>query len=80
VIISLAGGHWLGGPDRLDRGTLAIASAVRHPGIAMMIANANFADKRITAAVLLFLLVGMVVGAAYKQWIKRTIPAAASSA
>jgi BASS family bile acid:Na+ symporter len=79
VIISLAGGHWLGGPDRLDRGTLAIASAVRHPGIAIMIANANFADKRVTAAVLLFLLVGMVVGIPYKQWIKRTTAAAAAS-
>jgi BASS family bile acid:Na+ symporter len=81
VIISLAGGHWLGGPDRLDRGTLAIASAVRHPGIAMMIANANSADKRVTAAVLLFLLVGVVVGIPYKQWIKRTAtrPAASSA-
>ena len=52
--------------------TLAIASSVRHPGIAMMLANANFVDKRVTAAVLLFLLVGLVVGIPYKQWIKRT--------
>jgi BASS family bile acid:Na+ symporter len=72
IVISLAGGHLLGGPDRTDRGTLAIASAVRHPGIAMMLANANFADKRVTAAVLLYLLVGIVVGLPYRRWIKRS--------
>jgi BASS family bile acid:Na+ symporter len=76
TIIALAGGHLLGGPDRVDRGTLAIASAVRHPGIAMMITSGNFADKRVTAAVLLFLLVGMVVGVPYKAWIKRSAPSA----
>jgi BASS family bile acid:Na+ symporter len=80
IVIALAGGHLLGGPDLEDRATLAIASSVRHPGIAMMLANANFADKRITAAVLLFLLVGMVVGIPYKRWIKRTSAARARSA
>lgn len=74
VIIALAGGHLLGGPDRTDRATLAVASAVRHPGIAMMLANANFTDKHVTAAVLLFMLVGLVVGVPYKQWIKRGAP------
>jgi BASS family bile acid:Na+ symporter len=78
VIIALAGGHLLGGPDREDRGTLAIASAVRHPGIAMMLANANFADKRVTAAVLLFMLVGLVVGVPYKRWIKGAAKAPAA--
>jgi BASS family bile acid:Na+ symporter len=72
VVVSLLGGHLLGGPDRVDRGTLATASAVRHPGIAMMLANANFGDPRITAAVLLFMLVGLILGLPYKQWIKRT--------
>jgi len=74
VAISLAGGHLLGGPDHVDRANLAIASSVRHPGIAMMLANANLADQRVTAAVLLFLLVGLVVGIPYKQWIKRSTP------
>jgi bile acid:Na+ symporter, BASS family len=74
VVISLAGGHLLGGPERTDRAHLAIASSIRHPGIAMMLANANFTDRRITAAVLLFLLAGFVVGIPYKQWIKRSAP------
>jgi BASS family bile acid:Na+ symporter len=80
IVIALGGGHLLGGPDLEDRATLAIASSVRHPGIAMMLANANFADKRITAAVLLFLLVGMVVGIPYKRWIKRTSAARSAPA
>jgi len=74
TLIALAGGHLLGGPDLQDRATLAVASSVRHPGIAMMLANSAFEDKRVTAAVLLFMLVGMVVGIPYKAWIKRSIP------
>ena len=75
TVVALTGGHLLGGPEIEDRGTLAIASSVRHPGIAMMLANATFTDKRVTAAVLLFLLVGLVVGLPYKRWIKRTAAA-----
>jgi len=71
VVIALAGGHLLGGRDIEDRATLAIASSVRHPGIAMMLANANFENKGVTAAVLMFLLVGVVVAIPYKLWIKR---------
>lgn len=72
VGVTLLGGHLLGGPAPIDRATLAIASSVRHPGIAMLIANTAFNDKRITAAVLLYLLVSMVTGALYKVWFKRT--------
>lgn len=78
TFITLVGGHLLGGPDPVDRGTLAIASSVRHPGIAMLIANTAFTDKRITAAVLLFLLVSMVVGTLYKVWFKRRLKLAAA--
>lgn len=76
AVVCLAGGHLLGGPDPADRGTLAIASSVRHPGIAMLLANTAFNDKQVTAAVLLFMLVGMVVGAFYKIWFKRSHKAA----
>lgn len=75
TIVTLIGGHLLGGPADYDRGTLAIASSVRHPGIAMLIANSTFADKRVTAAVLLYLLVSMIVGALYTVWFKHRYPA-----
>jgi BASS family bile acid:Na+ symporter len=74
VLIALAGGHLLGGPDREDRATLAIASSVRHPGIAIMLASTNGGGRDVTAAVVLFMLVGMVVSIPYKQWIKRSSP------
>lgn len=69
--IAIIGGHLLGGPDPRDRATLAMASAVRHPGIAMSIAGASFHDQRVSAAVLLFMLVGLVAAAPYTVWVKR---------
>ena len=72
TVIAIIGGHLLGGPDPRDRATLAIASSVRHPGIAMSIAGASFQDPRVSAAVLLFMLVGIVAAAPYTVWIKRS--------
>ena len=76
TLVTLIGGHLLGGPAEYDRATLAVASSVRHPGIAMLIANTTFADKRVTAAVLLYLLVSMIMGALYQAWFKHRYPAA----
>jgi BASS family bile acid:Na+ symporter len=74
TIITLVVGHALGGPQTRDRATLAIASSVRHPGIAMSIAAANFDDHRISAAIILFMLVGVAVSAPYIAWVKREPP------
>lgn len=71
VIVGLLAGHYLGGPDPRDRATLAISSAMRHPGIALLIAGANFTDPQITAAILLFLIVALVVTLPYQTWSKR---------
>ncbi|GAA0637188.1 Na+-dependent transporter [Brevundimonas lenta] len=80
VIVSLVGGHILGGPELMDRATLAIAASVRHPGIAMSLAAAHFTDRRVQAAILLFLMVGLVIGTLYKTWIKRTAKKAGRAA
>lgn len=66
----LAGGHLLGGPDPRDRATLAVAASVRHPGMALSIAGATFHDPRVSAAVLLFMLWGLVVAFPYQRWMK----------
>jgi len=71
TIIALLGGHFLGGPDPRDRATLAIASSVRHPGLALAIAGASFRDPRVSAAILLFMLVGLIAGIPYVRWTKR---------
>lgn len=78
--IALAAGHLLGGPELADRAPLAMTAATRHPGIAMMIANVNHADKQVTAAVLAVMLVGLLVGAPYQVWVKRRSRAAGSAA
>lgn len=71
VLLALVFGHLLGGPDIKERAALAMAASTRHPGMAMMIAAANFSDKRINAAIILFLLVGLIASTPYKVWMKR---------
>ncbi|RZI42621.1 Na+-dependent transporter [Herbaspirillum sp. HC18] len=74
VVVGLVSGHMLGGPDPLDRVTLAISSALRHPGIALLIAGANSAEPNVKAAILLFLLVGLLTEIPYRIWYKRHNP------
>lgn len=72
ALIALTAGHLLGGPKSGDRGALAMAAATRHPGIALMIANAAGADRLVTAAIVTFMLVGLIVAIPYQIWLKRT--------
>lgn len=69
--IGLAAGHLLGGPTLTDRASLAVTAATRHPGIALMIASANTPDARVKAAILGFLLVGVLAGIPYQLWVRR---------
>ncbi|MBS0326628.1 MAG: Na+-dependent transporter [Proteobacteria bacterium] len=65
-VVAVAAGHLLGGPDPAGRTVLAIASPMRHPGVALVIARATFPDDSLApAAILLFLLVGVVVTSVY---------------
>jgi BASS family bile acid:Na+ symporter len=72
VLAGLAIGHLLGGPRPENRTSLALATASRHPGIALAIAAANFPEEKLAgAALLLYLLVNAVVSIPYLLWIKR---------
>jgi BASS family bile acid:Na+ symporter len=72
IITGLVAGHALGGPDPADRRALAVASASRHPGVALAIASANAAQpKLVTAAVMLYLLLGVPAVIAYHAFMKR---------
>jgi len=74
VIVGLAAGHLLGGPDRDDRSVLALASSSRHPGVALMIASANFPDQKLVLpAVLLFMIAGAIVQVPYMKWSKPAV-------
>jgi bile acid:Na+ symporter, BASS family len=69
--VALAAGHVLGGPRMENRTVLAVATASRHPAIAIAIAHANFPEERLApAAVLLFLLVNALVSRVYVTWIR----------
>ena len=74
VVIGLAAGHFLGGPDPDDRTTLAIATAQRHPGVAMAVAQANATAsnyKLVGGAILLYLIVNAIVSIPYVNWRKK---------
>jgi bile acid:Na+ symporter, BASS family len=68
VVAGLAAGHLLGGPDVDGRSALALATACRHPAIAFAAASAAFAEEQFGATILLYLLVGAVVGSPYTIW------------
>ena len=72
VVAGVAAGHALGGPDPENRIVLAIASSMRHPGVALAIAQAAFpGEKLVFAAVLLFALVNAIVTMPYVVWCRR---------
>lgn len=72
ALIGLLAGHLLGGPEPENRPVLALATASRHPAVAMAIAHANFPDQKLAGAlVLVYLVVSGLLSAPYLNWIKR---------
>lgn len=75
-IAGLAAGFLLAGPDRGDKVTLSLASATRHPGVALAIASQNFPDVQLVpAAVVLSLLVSLLISIPYMRMMKGPTPA-----
>jgi BASS family bile acid:Na+ symporter len=75
VALALLAGHLLGGREPHDRATLAIACTTRHPGVALLIAQGNFPEPDIKAAILLFMIIGLLVGLPYQVLQKRQLVA-----
>jgi bile acid:Na+ symporter, BASS family len=72
AVVATAIGYFLGGPDASSRAVLTIASAARHPGIAIALASANVAEdetKLATAAVVLYAIVSAIVLAPLLKWL-----------
>lgn len=70
--IAVGVGHWLGGPDSSDRSILAIASAMRHPGVAIAVATTNVPEEpRVGAAILLYVLVAVILTSVYVAVVRR---------
>jgi bile acid:Na+ symporter, BASS family len=68
VVAGLAIGHLLGGPNPHHAGVLGLATASRHPAIALAIAARNFPDEHFGATILLYLIVNALVGVPYLIW------------
>jgi len=69
TIAGLIAGHFLGGPDPDHRTVLALATGVRHPGVALAIASINFPDhKAVAAAIVLYLIVAASISTPYVKW------------
>jgi BASS family bile acid:Na+ symporter len=82
--VALVGGQLLGGEGPRQGAALATMAATRHPGIALAIVGAmgleGAAKQRETAAIIAFLLVGVLVAIPYRRWLKRRATPAASPA
>jgi bile acid:Na+ symporter, BASS family len=81
VVFALAGvtaGYFLGGSDPKERTVLALASASRHPGIAIALASANVVDETpklvVAAAVIFYLIISAIVVAPFLKWLSRDEP------
>ena len=72
AVVGLFAGHLLGGPVEGNRSSLALATAARHPGVALAVGGADFPGQTLLpAAVLLYLIVSLLVSMPYKIWRKR---------
>jgi BASS family bile acid:Na+ symporter len=68
-------GHWLGGPGPGNRGALAVATAARHPGVALVLATGVFPEHEtaINGTLELYLLANVVMTVPYARWRKRSV-------
>ncbi|GGD33668.1 hypothetical protein [Pseudoxanthomonas indica] len=63
IVAALAAGYLLGGPTRSTRTALALASATRHPGVAIGVIGSSLPEAKLAAlAVLIYVLLNVVVG------------------
>lgn len=71
-LIGLAAGRWLGGSNPDNRTVLSLASAARHPGVAIGFAITSFPDARLApAAILLAVVVNTLIAIPYLMWARR---------
>lgn len=75
IIFAVAGlivGHFMGGAEPSHSVVLALSSACRHPAIAMAIAAAAFPHEHFGAPIILYLLVGIIVGIPYIAYVRKS--------
>lgn len=69
IAVGLAVGHLLGGPDPDNRTSLALATATRHPGVAIAVLHAAAPEQHeVAPVILLYLLAGILASIPYLKW------------
>ena len=77
VAVGLVAGHLLGGPDPHERSALALATATRHPGVAIAVVHSILPDEAgVAPAVLLYLIVSVLASIPYVKWRMRGLAGA----
>jgi BASS family bile acid:Na+ symporter len=71
TMAALASGHLLGGPEPGTRRAVAISSAARNPGLALLVATLNPGPPEVGAAIMAYLLVSAVTIVPYVYWQQR---------
>lgn len=67
---ALAVGHWLGRPDPAVCTAVAIGSAARNAGLALLVAAANNAAPAVKATILAYLAVSVFAIVPYVMWVR----------
>jgi BASS family bile acid:Na+ symporter len=81
AVAGLLTGHMLGGPDPHERVVLALATASRHPGIALAIAAAEYPqEKLVPGAIAWYFIVSTIVSVLYVRWYRRQLQRMATAA
>ena len=78
TLLALAVGHALGGPEPTTRTSIAISSAARNAGLALLVATLNKAAPAIIATVLAYLVLSAFTVIPYAIWRKRAAAPAAT--
>lgn len=74
IVIGLLVGHLLGGPGPEEQITLSLATACRHPALAIALAAANVPQEHnVFSAILLYLVMNAIITPAYIFWRRRNI-------
>ena len=75
ILVGLAAGYLLGGPSPHDRAALALATATRHPGVALGVAGGLFPDeKQALIAILVSVILNFIVGIPLVRLLRRNAP------
>ncbi|HEY1429022.1 MAG TPA: bile acid:sodium symporter, partial [Candidatus Tumulicola sp.] len=71
VLLSMATGWLLGGPESQDRRVLGLGTSLRNVGLCALIATSTLRDTRVASGVLTYLVIQMIVSTGFGAYFAR---------